>query len=161
MSRKNPPSHAISGVVVFLVLGIFAVFSTGMVLLGARAYKSTADRAAEHNAYRIGMAYVRSMVRSDDEDQSIRVENVNGIPTICMRNVYDGDSYVTRLYVYDGKLREWFTEETEEFVPENGETVCDMEEMNAEVDGQLLKVGLKARDAWTEVDIALRSEVIE
>ncbi len=161
MNRKNPPSHAISGVFVFLVLGIFAVFSTVMVLLGARAYKSTADRAAEHNAYRIGMAYVRSMVRGDDEDQSVKVETVDGIKTIALRNIYDGDAYVTRIYVYDGKLREWFTEETEEFVPEFGETVCDMEEMNAQVDGQLLRVGLKARDAWTEVDIALRSEVIE
>ena len=161
MNRKNPPSHAISGVFVFLVLGIFAVFSTVMVLLGARAYKSTADRAAEHNAYRIGMAYVRSMVRGDDESQSVKVETVDGIQTIALRNIYDGDAYVTRIYVYDGKLREWFTEETEEFVPEFGETVCDMDEMNAEMEGQLLKVGLKARDAWTEVDIALRSEVIE
>lgn len=161
MSQKNPPSHAISGVFVFLVLGIFAVFSTVMVLLGARAYKSTADRAAEHNAYRIGMAYVRSMVRGDDEDQSIRVETVDGIPTISLRNVYDGDAYVTRLYVYDGKLREWFTEETEEFVPEFGETVCDMDEMTAEITGKLLKVSLRSRDTWTTVDIALRSEVIE
>lgn len=161
MSRKNPPSHAISGVFVFLVLGIFAVFSTVMVLLGARAYKSTADRAAEHNAYRIGMAYVRSMVRADDEDQSVRVEAVDGIPTIALRNDYDGESYITRIYVYDGKLREWFTEEAEEFVPEFGETVCDMDEMNAEITGQLLKVGLRSRDEWTTVDIALRSEVIE
>lgn len=36
MISKKPPSHAISGVFVFLVLGIFAVFSTVMVLLGAR-----------------------------------------------------------------------------------------------------------------------------
>ena len=161
MNRKNPPSHAISGVFVFLVLGIFAVFSTVMVLFGARAYKNTADRAAEHNAYRIGMAYVRSMVRSDDEDQSVKAETVDGIPTIALRNVYDGDTYVTRLYVYDGKLREWFTEETEPFEPELGETVCDMDEMNAKVEGSLLKVSLRSRDTWTTVDIALRSEVIE
>ena len=161
MSQKNPPSHAISGVFVFLVLGIFAVFSTVMVLLGARAYKSTADRAAEHNADRIGMAYVRSMVRGSDEDQCIRVETLDGIHTISIRNIYDGDAYVTRLYVYDGKLREWFTEEAEEFVPEFGESVCAMDEMNAEISGQLLKVALRAQDTWTTVDIALRSEVIE
>ncbi|MBR3018540.1 MAG: DUF4860 domain-containing protein [Clostridia bacterium] len=161
MSQKKPPSHAISGVFVFLVLGIFAVFSTVMVLLGARAYKSTADRATEHNAYRIGMAYVRSMVRGNDEDQCIRVENLDGIPTISLRNVYDGDAYVTRLYVYDGMLREWFTEESEEFVPEFGESVCAMDEMNAEITGQLLKVALRAQDTWTTVDVALRSEVIE
>ena len=159
MSQKSPPSHAISGVFVFLVLGIFAVFSTVMVLLGARAYKSTADRAAEHNADRIGTAYVRSMVRGNDEDQCVSVENLNGVSTICMRNIYDGDAYLTRLYVYGGKLREWFTEETEAFEPEFGESVCAMDEMNAEIDGRLLKVRLRSGDAWTEVDIALRSEV--
>ena len=36
-----------------------------------------------------------------------------------------------------------------------------MDEMNAEVDGQLLRVSLRAQDTWTTVDIALRSEVIE
>ena len=74
MSRKNPPSHAISGVFVFLVLGIFAVFSTVMVLLGARAYKSTADRAAEHNAYRIGMAYVRSYETPEERQERLARE---------------------------------------------------------------------------------------
>ena len=44
---KSGPSHAISGVFVFLLLGIFAVFSTVMVLLGARAYKGAADRLTE------------------------------------------------------------------------------------------------------------------
>ncbi len=161
MNLKKPPSHAISGVFVFLVLGIFAVFSTVMVLLGARAYKGTADRAGEHNAYRIGMAYVRSMVRGSDQDQSVSVETEDGIPVIALRNVYDGETYVTRLYVYDGMLREWFTEEGEEFVPEFGESVCAMDEMNAAITGQLLQVSLRAEDTWTAVDIALRSEVMK
>ena len=38
-------SHAISGVFVFLLLGVFAVFSTVMVLLGAKAYRAAAARS--------------------------------------------------------------------------------------------------------------------
>ena len=80
MSRTiKQPSHVISGVFVFLLLGLFAVFSTVMVLMGAKAYKGTADRAAEHNAQRIAGAYVRSMVRSDDQNGGVRVEDVDGV----------------------------------------------------------------------------------
>ena len=46
MKRTTSSSHAISGVFVFLLLGIFAVFSTVMVLLSARAYKGAVDRLA-------------------------------------------------------------------------------------------------------------------
>lgn len=155
--RIKQPSHVISGVFVFLLLGIFAVFSTVMVLMGAKAYKGTADRAAEHNAARIASAYVRSMVRSDDQFGGVRVEELDGISAIAMENEYDDEMYVTRIYVYDGMLREWFTSADVDFEPENGEAVCAAEEMTAQVENGILSVRLKNEDAWTQVDIALRT----
>ncbi len=155
--KKSVPSHAISGVFVFLLLGIFAVFSTVMVLLGAKAYKGTAERAAEHNAGRIACAYVRSMVRADDDQDSLQVEEAGGLPTITMHYEYDGEEYLTRIYVYDGMLREWFTYAEAEFEPENGEAVCAADEMKVNLAGRLLRVQMRHGDEWTNVDIALRS----
>ena len=60
-------SHAISGVFVFMLLGIFAVFSTVMVLLSAKAYRGVVDKAAMHNSVRVASSYIRTMLRSDDE----------------------------------------------------------------------------------------------
>jgi hypothetical protein len=157
MKKGNAPSHAISGVFVFLLLGIFAVFSTVMVLFGARAYKGTADRAAEHNANRIAAAYLRSMVRADDEENAVRIEDVNGIPAVTMTNIYDDEEYITRLYAYDGMLREWFTYEGAEFEPADGEAVCAADEMTAEISGELLRMKVRNADQWTYVDVALRS----
>lgn len=79
MKQIKQPSHVISGVFVFLLLGIFAVFSTVMVVMGAKAYKGTADRAAEHNAARLAGAYIRSMVRSDDEEAAVRAEVIQAV----------------------------------------------------------------------------------
>ena len=155
--KKSVPSHAISGVFVFLLLGIFAVFSTVMVLLGAKAYKGTAERAAEHNAGRIACAYVRSMVRADDDQDSLQVEEAGGLLTITMHYEYDGEEYLTRIYVYDGMLREWFTYAEAEFEPENGEAVCAADEMKVNLAGRLLRVQMRHGDEWTNVDIALRS----
>lgn len=154
---KNGPSHAISGVFVFLLLGVFAVFSTVMVVLGAKAYKATADRAAEHNAGRIASAYVRSMVRADDDRDSLRVEEIGGLDSVTMHYDYDGEEYLTRIYVYGGMLREWFSYAEADFEPENGEAVCAADEMRASLSGHLLSVGMRHGDKWTNVDIALRS----
>ena len=155
--KKIAPSHTISGVFVFLLLGIFAVFSTIMVLLGAKAYRNTAERADAHNAARLSTAYVRSMIRSDDEENAISAEDANGIHTIAMRNTYDDEAYITRIYVYDGMLREWFASTDLDFVPENGEAVCAADEMTAELNGPFLTVRVRSGEEWSEVNIALRA----
>ena len=154
---KSGPSHSISGVFVFLLLGIFAVFSTVMVLLGAKAYKGTAARATDHNADRIASAYVRSMVRGDDCRDALRVDDRDGLPAVTMQYEYDGEEYVTMIYAYGGMLREWFTSADADFEPENGEPVCAVDELKASLSGQLLSVQMRHGDTWTNVDIALRS----
>ena len=93
MKRTTPSSHAISGVFVFLLLGIFAVFSTVMVLLSARAYKGAADRLADHNAARIAPAYLRSMVRADDEKDVVFVEEKAGVTPSANRETSAGSQW--------------------------------------------------------------------
>lgn len=154
---KSGSSHAISGVFVFLLLGIFAVFSTVMVLLGAKAYKATAERAAEHNTSRIASAYVRSMVRADDCRNAVRVDDIDGLSSVTLLYEYDGEEYVTMIYAYGGMLREWFSYAGADFEPEFGEPVCAVDELEASLSSHLLSVQMRQGDTWTNVDIALRS----
>ena len=42
-------SHSISGAFVFMLLGVFAVFSMLLVVLGAQAYRTTV-RSEEHTS---------------------------------------------------------------------------------------------------------------
>ena len=149
-------SHAISGVFVFMLLGVFAVFSTLMVLMSAKAYRGMVDNAAIHNSIRVASSYIRTMLRSDDETGVLKVEDAEGIQTITMENDY-GDIYVTRIYVYEGKLREWFAMKEIPFVPGNGETVCDLDSMDAELSDGLLKVKLEENGTEMEIYFAPRS----
>ncbi len=157
MRKISQPFHAITGVFVFLLLGIFAVFSTVMVMLGARAYKGTVEQLEAHNGARIAPAYLRSMVRADDERAVISVEETAGVTALTLLNEYDGEAYVTRIYCYEGQLYEWFTEAANEFVPEEGEPVCPCGGMTAEVKDEILSVRLLNGDEWINVDIALRA----
>ena len=153
MGKNN---HAISGVFVFLLLGIFAIFSTIMVVMGAKAYRGMVEKADVHNSIRVASSYIRTMLRSNDETGVLRVEDVNGIQTITMENDY-GDIYVTRIYLYDGKLREWFALAEIPFEPANGETVCSLDTMQAELKDGLLHVVVSEHGTEMEIDYAPRT----
>lgn len=157
MMRKGTQSHAISGVFVFLLLGIFAVLSTVMVLMAAKAYRGTVDRSENNNRSRIASNYIRTMLRADDQAEVLRIEELEGVQTITMLNDYDGEGYVTRLYVYDGQLREWFSATDLEFSPQNGETVCAAEAMRAEFTDGLLTVFITENGTETEINFAPRA----
>ena len=153
MGKNN---HAISGVFVFLLLGIFAIFSTIMVVMGAKAYRGMVEKADMPNSIRVASSYIRTMLRSNDETGVLRVEDVNGIQTITMENDY-GDIYVTRIYLYDGKLREWFALAEIPFEPANGETVCSLDTMQAELKDGLLHVVVSEHGTEMEIDYAPRT----
>ena len=154
---KVPVSHSVSGVFVFLLLGIFALFGTAMVLLGVQAYRKTAENGGVHHVARITSSYLRSMVRSEDETGALRLEEAEGIPVLTLISRYDEEEYATRLYVWEGALRESFAETSEPFKPADGEEVCEAEAMEASLTDELLHIRIRTRGEWQDVDIALRA----
>ena len=157
MIKRSLPSHSITGVFIFLLLGLFAVFSTVMVLMGAKAYRGTVDRAEANNSTRIASSYLRSMLRADDEAGVLLIEEADGIQTITLLNTYDEESYVTRLYVYNGMMRELFTEAEIPFDPAWGESICEADSMEAEFREGLLHIKITANGTEREIIYAPRS----
>ena len=102
-------SHSISGAFVFTLLGIFAVFSMLLVVLGAQAYRTTVDGASAHTRKRIAAAFVRNAVRAQDERGAIAVEDRDGLPVLALSSEWDGERYVQYIYGYQGQLCELFT----------------------------------------------------
>ena len=119
MRRQKAGSHAISGVFVFLLLGLFAIFAVVMVLLGAGTYSRTTESAEAHNEQRVAPSYIRTMIRGHDEAGGVQTERLSGI---LRENEDTGENWteqvdldaivltdetaVTRLFVYNGWLYE-------------------------------------------------------
>ena len=121
--RKNV-QHSMQGVFVFVLLGLFAVMSTLMVLLGAQMYRNTVDHATENNEGRVLGAYVRSMIRAEDAEGSVVVEDHDGVTALALYEEIEGAPYVTWLYCYDGQMYEQFTDADREFSPQSGTAIC-------------------------------------
>ena len=164
MSRKTAGvQHSMQGVFVFVLLGLFALMSTLMVLLGAQMYRATVARSTANNESRVLSAYVRSMVRAEDGDRALSVERPDGeTVALAMREDIEGRQYVTWLYCHEGSLYELFTEAAYSFDPEAGTPICPAADFDPAIDNGLLTVRMldgagKAR----EVRVALHGDPAE
>ena len=155
--KRKTVQHSMQGVFVFVLLGLFAVMSTLMVLLGAQMYRNTVDRSTANNEGRVLSAYVRSMVRAEDTIGAMQIGEYDGVKALAMREDLDGETYVTWLYCYDGSMYEWFTSDDGSFNPESGTAICPAQGFEPRLDGSLLTVDMVNGKGEPEtVRVALR-----
>ena len=143
---RREGGHAISGAFVFLLLGVFAVFSTLLVLLCAQAYRNTVDQTGLHGEARIMQAFVRNTLRAEDAAGAIGVQDENGVTALTITESYGGDEYIRYIYCYDGVLRDLFIAASSEFRPEAGEEICAAADFRAVLEDGLLKAELTGTD---------------
>lgn len=150
-------SHAISQAFVFLLLGVFAVFSTVMVLLSAQMYRGTVEQSEQHNAQRVLFSYVNNVVRSNDSADAVSVDRRAEIDMLVFGWDIDGERYETMVYCHDGWLRELFTSAEQEFEPGYGEPICQAQGFVPTLDGNLIRIQMTdGAGAEDTLHIALR-----
>ena len=138
--------HAIAGVFVFLLLGVFAVFSTMLVLVGAQAYRATTERTESHSLDRTLYTYMLNTLRGDDASGVVSLRNENGIDMVAISYDYGMEIMEKRVYCYDGYLRESLTSTAYEFDPAAGEQICEATDFRAEMSGDLISIELTGPD---------------
>ena len=140
--KQKSGGHAISGAFVFLLLGMFALFSTLLVLLCAQAYRNTVDQTAAHRDARIIQSFMRNTLRAEDAAQAIGFTTVDGIDALTVSNDYDGETYIRYFYCYEGVLCDLFISENADFYPEWGQTICDITSFAAKVEDNMVTVDI-------------------
>ena len=159
MNERVTGGHSITGAFIFLLLGLFAVMSSILVLSGVGAYRGAAASADRTSERRVLSAYVRGRVRSLDAEGAVGAETVDGVPVLTLTEYYD-EAYMTRLYVSDGMLREWFSEADNPFRIGDGDEILPAQSMDVEISEGLVHVTFVTPDGeeTVESDIALRCE---
>ena len=66
------------------------------------------------------------------------MESFDGVDTLVLREEIDGAAYETRVYCYDGYLRELFAESGVDFAAEDGEKILAAESMTLELEEQTI-----------------------
>lgn len=128
----NERGRAASGFIVRCLTGLFAPCAFCLILLGAGVYRNIAASGRARSAGRVLTEYARTKLRNTGGAAYIE-EGVLVIPETAGE-----ETYLTRLYLYEGRLTELMTEADAPFRPEDGEPLVEAAAFEPEIKDGLL-----------------------
>ncbi len=147
MNRESTRTR-LSGLVPLLVFAVLAMSVLTVLMTGAEQYNRLTDRDQSAFVTRTAGQYIHTKLRQAGGE--IGVELFRGTPAVVIRENLNGFSCVTWLYCCDGYLRELFTLEGEEMLPDAGEKILEMETLDAALNGGLLTITLTDNEGMTQ-----------
>lgn len=118
----------LSSLLTLCVFTLFAACVLGVLLTGARVYRTITERDAQLYHQRTADQYVATRLRQAEDGAAIQAMELGGVSVLALREQIDGDRYVTYVYCYDGFLRELFVSEGYAFSPADGERLIAMKQ---------------------------------
>lgn len=153
---EKPKITALAALLVFCLFGVCIL---GVLLAGAGSYRQmTVQGDAAYDARTIA-GYLTMRVHQADRQDAVRVEDFSGVSALVLEETVAGKTYLTRIYCFDGFLRELYSQADGTFSPEAGEKLLPAEELSFELAGDLLTVDITHADGSRErLILLLRSE---
>ena len=141
-----------------LLFGVFAACVLLVLLTGANAYRRLTERDRAAYDRRTCVQYVATRVRQADRAGGVSVSEFGGVPALELAETVEGTDYVTRVYCYDGWLRELFSTADAGLDPAAGEQVLEAEDMELTLEDGLLTVTVTdGNGAENTLTLSLRS----
>lgn len=123
--------HGVNGLLTLLIYGIFALFSLLLVVAGAKVYRNIVSSGNENMGMRASFSYVANKVRmSTRAVGTVQLKEEDGIEMLVLESGTEG--YETRIYYYEGALREVYQAIEQPFSPELGEELMELPEFHIE-----------------------------
>lgn len=135
-------SSKITDLIALVVFAVFAVCVLLVLLTGAKVYQNLVRSGAESYTARTTVQYIATRVR---QAEKVYVEEFQGCDALVLREEIDGECYVTRVYCYEGSIRELFCAENAVLSPEEGEPVLEAESLSFSLEEGLLTVQTDSR----------------
>lgn len=160
--RQRTQHNSIGGLFMFGLLGLFALLSLALVVIGTQAYQNVVHISDSNNQAQSVLSYVANKVRFGDTAGAASVDRIDGVPVLILEQAFDDELFETRIYFFEGGLMEQFVPAEDEFFPEDGELLVHLSAcaITQEADN-LIKITLTLDNGETcAMHIALRSDTL-
>ena len=135
MIKSARGNSRIDTIFVLIIFCVFAISVLLVLMLSAEMYKKMTDLSREGYDDRTGLSYIWTKVKNNDSAGDIHVGDFSGIPALCFDEEFSGVTYTTRVYYYDGWIRELFSEVGLDFLPEDGSQIIEIDGLTLEEPG--------------------------
>ena len=149
--------HHIDIIFIIVLIGLFALSSTGLALLGVNIYKNTGADSGSHNQNTAALYFAQKVRQCEDKSQ-IRTAVVGSkTPDLVIGETSGGQKLETWFYVHDNNLKEVTVKKGSAVDPQYGQTVMEMSSADFEiVDGNLLQITMSSgEDVHSSVNLYL------
>lgn len=106
---KNNRSHSIDSLFVVILFAVFIFMALLIIGSGASAYKNTAAQMDDRFDRQTCISYITAKIRSNNDADKISIVDFKGTNALCISEVFNEGVYNTYIYLYDGMVRELFT----------------------------------------------------
>ena len=144
---KERKFHNLTRLMALLTFAVFAVCVLLVLLSGADVYRRLTEEGENQYALRTAAQYITTRVR---QAEAVEIGTFDGLDTLQFRETVDGREYLTRIYCYDGALRELFTADGGQFLPEDGETLLNAQALSLSLENGLLRVEITLPEGSTQ-----------
>ena len=163
MSNRQHRQLHMDSLFVLLLFTLFSLALLGVLLTGAGVYQRLVQRDLSAYTQRTALQYIATKLRQSDQADALSVASFDGDTagndTLFLREEIEGTSYLTRVYVWDGYLRELFAAADDPFAPEDGEKILAADSLSFTYDQAqgLLQVSLDTGSGPSRLTLYLRS----
>ena len=141
-----------------LLLAVFAVCVLIVLLTGADSFRALSDRDQGSFNRRTAAQYITTRLRQADHSGGVYLEDFGGTTALTCREEVDGETYLTRVYFYEGSICELFCSAEANLLPEDGEKVLPAEGLSFREENGLITAVITDTDGQRAcVSAALRS----
>jgi len=157
MMSKSNKSH-IAGLLALILFGMFVISMLFVLFTGVDVYKRLMQRGVNTYNERTVPQYIATKVRKSDVQGSVSVAKYGDIEVLELSEIIEDECYVTRIYCYEGYLKELFSHESVEFEAENGMEIAEADNVCFAFEKGCLVVTITQMNGnITKQNLALRS----
>lgn len=135
-------THSMGSLTALLLFGLFAVCIVGVLLSGAGSFRRLTERDQQSYEQRTCMQFLATKVRHCASAADLRVGTFGSGDCLELTEETEGVVCCTRVYCYDGWLRELYTSGEDDFSPEDGEKLLEAQALR-----------LCSRDGFLEIEV--------
>ena len=146
----------LSGLMVLLLFGVFAVCILSVLISGTHVYDRLAARDKAAYDGRTAAQYLSTRIRQAQSPDAVSIRSEGGTTVVCISETYEAESFETWLYCRDGWLCELFLFSDAEVDPENSEKLLPAESLSGSLENGLLTLRITDDGGEQTVRILLR-----
>ena len=141
----------------FLLFFLFACCMFFVLISGAKSYKNVTAIMEEQFSINTCISYVTAKVRHYDSEGAVIIGKIGDTDALLLKEMIDGEEYLTYLYCYDGSLMELFCSADMEVFPIEGQKIMELDSLELSTDDDLIHFSCEINEKQASTSVLLQS----